>query len=324
MGDFMTDLSTTTRLFDLIRILTDLGERQGQGEKDAGDFLMTILTKNHLSFVCEPFETVYPTFPSWILEVDHQSVSCQPTCFVGGQSDARPHVLSSLDSFDGDTSRPIINHNPDCPHAISRPHCYPSLALAVCTDDLSHIISGTHFHLAVDVCRTRHQSQNVLVGNQQNPRRILFAHYDSLGPGAVDNASGVVILLHALLTTPEIFQKDFCVFVGNEERSFDTPCHWGHGYRAFELRHKDQLHTAKQLVVIDCVGHERAEFLHDLDLLRMGLPLQDIEQYLEKTMALTASFAKLMAFYHSPIDTIDQIYPEYLLEALAYVTQARF
>jgi len=320
----MTDLSTTTRLFDLIHFLTDLGERQGQKEKDAGDFLTTMLVRNHLPFVCEPFETVYPTFPSWILEVDHQSISSQPTCFVGGQSDARPRILSSLDSFDGDIGVPIINHNPDCPHVISRPHCYPSLALAVCTDDLPSIISGTLFHLAADVRKTIHQSRNILVGNLENPRRILFAHYDSLGPGAVDNASGVVILLHALLTTPEISQKDLCIFVGNEEISFDTPCHWGHGYRMFESGHRDQLCTAKQLVVIDCVGHERAEFLHDLDLLRMGLPLQDIEQYLGKTMALTASFAKLMAFYHSPMDTIDQIYPEYLLEALAYVTQARF
>lgn len=69
----------------------------------------------------------------------------------------------------------------------------------------------------------KHNSLNILVGNNINPKNIFFAHYDSVGIGATDNASGVGILMNIIINFPKSLRDNLFVFSGNEELSYDYP-----------------------------------------------------------------------------------------------------
>jgi hypothetical protein len=69
----------------------------------------------------------------------------------------------------------------------------------------------------VEVEKGRHHTHDILVGNITSPRALVFAHYDSIGPGVIDNASGVAVMLALLTQEAELLQEVLFVFSANEE-----------------------------------------------------------------------------------------------------------
>ena len=65
----------------------------------------------------------------------------------------------------------------------------------------------------------KHDTNNLLVGNLINPRSILLTHFDAIGPGALDNASGVAVCLKVLIENSGFIEDNLVVFSGSEETS---------------------------------------------------------------------------------------------------------
>ena len=157
---------------------------------------------------------------------------------------------------------------------------------------------------------------NILVGNRKNPKTVFFCHYDSLGPGATDNAAGTAVLLKLAINSPQT--RETCLFVisGNEELSYDQPVYWGHGYRVFERVYTHLLNQAKRLVMVDCVGNGTTTLDHDPEMLRLAFPLSGVDRYLKKMSTLYGNLDRLMEVYHSERDILKTVREEYLRDAV--------
>ena len=292
-----------------------LGERQGDNEIMARQYIEQVLRLLKTSHVLKKFQACIPITKSHQLIVDGKIVPSEPTSFVSGLIDLQSEIFSSID-VTRSQNKAIINFNPKCKEAISKATFYQNPSLAVKTCDVARIKNAKSINGFINITKHKYESANILVGNLINPQIIIFTHYDSIGTGAVDNASGVAVLLKLIEIFPEVKKTALCIFSGNEELSFDKPVYWGHGYREFEKKHINLLKAAKKILVIDSVGHAKPQFMRSEKLVCMGLPLINIKLLLNKTCALSADFDKLMTFYHSPMDTPQQIKELYMDQTL--------
>ena len=65
----------------------------------------------------------------------------------------------------------------------------------------------------IRVSKETRNIEDILVGNIKNPKHIIFAHYDSIEIGAIDNASGVAFSLSILIKNKEILKESLLFFV---------------------------------------------------------------------------------------------------------------
>ncbi|MCX6715458.1 MAG: M28 family peptidase [Candidatus Taylorbacteria bacterium] len=137
----------------------------------------------------------------------------------------------------------------------------------------------------------------------------MFSHYDSLGPGAIDNASGTAVALDIAIQFNRQGRSGSVLFVfdGNEEISYDYPTYWGHGYREFEKKYFNLLKKTERIIVVDCVGQGTSTMIRDPHIINLAFPLENISVLKEKVAILSGDIDQLMSVYHSELDLPEKI-----------------
>lgn len=182
---------------DLIQELLRFSPREGKNETRAGKFLTGLLDQTKIKYSLQKFTITIPQTIKAELTADGKNIPCSSLCFASGEINSKENLISSL--TETEKNFPYIGFNPYCPgiSATGRSIKYPALAIA--RDDLPKIFKGKSVQGLVKIKPTKHQSQNILVGNLNKPTNLIFTHYDSIYSGTVDNASGVapVMLKHS-------------------------------------------------------------------------------------------------------------------------------
>lgn len=156
------------------------------------------------------------------------------------------------------------------------------------------------------------KTNNILVGNLVNPRSILLTHFDAIGPGALDNASGVAVCLKVLIENPDFIKDNLVVFSGSEETSQEKPIYWGYGYRQFEQKYGRLLKNCRGIYVVDCVGNGRLHFFQGDYYFSQAVPLNNLAAVKDKLFVLTGNVKHLLAVCHTKKDTVAGLSKKYL------------
>lgn len=297
-----------------LRKLTSLYERQLVQEKKAAELIKQEIKSCDIPFFVQRFATQVPVFISSKVVADGKLIPSFPTSFVSGTITDNHHLVSSLISSQRLIGDANINFNPVC-NGISRSNHYFAPSVAVSRDSLPALCKAKKIRADIKVKKQSYTSENILIGNRKNPKNILVCHYDSFGPGAIDNASGTTVLLNLAITFPSLLGHTLFVIGGNEELSYDQPIYWGRGYRMFEKNYTPQLQKARAIYVVDCVGNGKTTFDYRTDIARLGFPIKNLERWQKKIALVYGDFEKLMKVYHSDLDTADLVNEKYLDDA---------
>ena len=293
-------------LEQLFHALVNLGERQLSSETEAAILIKNFLQVQGIQFVTETYSTEIPRYKEWYLKIDGVNIACLPCGFHSGRITSKSTILASTISSQKNLYDANINFNPYS-SVISRSNFYFAPALAIAAHDVAKVVVGTEIDGYLDVERTAHISENILIGNRTNPRNIIFTHYDSVGPGAIDNASGTTLAIDLFLTHPSLLEEHLFVIAGNEELSYDETIYWGHGYRDFEVKHRDVLQSTQHIIILDSLGHTSPLEITDLRTMTLAFPIENITTLAHKTIVVAGDLGKLMDFYHAENDVFENL-----------------
>lgn len=304
-------------LFNNLQFIKNLlifSPRQLENETKTAEFLMSFLDRYGIAYEQQKFIAEVPLLKKAVLEVDGKILKCDGCGMIGGKITGNDRLLNSLISSAVCQGEANINFNPQC-SAISNSNYYFAPAISIKRDSLSKIFKAKNIKGEVVVEKIRHMAVNILVGNATNPEIICFAHYDSIKTGAIDNASGVSVVMNAILKTPKKLKNTLYVFSACEELSYDKPVYWGKGFRVFEKKYFKQMKKAKKIIVIDCVGNGKTEIVKDEKVIKLGFPIRNSGKWKNKIFFITGDFNHLMTVYHSDIDDGRGLSKKYLEEA---------
>jgi len=301
-----------------INNLINFSPRQLDGEKKTADFIISFLSKYGLKYHLHFFWTKVPKIEKATLKADGKKIDCKGCSFISGKIKDKDYLISSLIPSRFFLEKPNINFNPKC-DGISLSNFYFAPALAVSKNDLSLILKTKKVEGEVKVRPVKYKARNILVGNLKNPKRICFAHYDSIEKGAIDNASGVAAIMAAIILHPEIIKNNLFVFSANEELSYDKPTYWGHGFREFENKFLKIMKGAKEILVVDCVGSGKTKIFKDENLIYLAFPIKNREKFKDKIKIVSEDLEKLTEVYHSDLDDIKRIKENYLMETVKII-----
>lgn len=304
-------------MMGLIEKITRLGTRQGTQEIEASNLIQETLRRYRILVSVQEFTTQIPFFLTARLLVDGEEIPCLGSSFTGGEIVGKDHLVSSMIG-----SRPMkdianINYNPYC-EGLAQVSFYQQPAVCISPNDIGKLVRGDRIQAVVEVECRQHIAKNLLIGNIQSPRNIICAHYDSIGPGAVDNAAAVSLLLKLVISERHFLCQNLIVFVANEELSYDTNdlIYWCHGYRKFEETYFNALTKCQQILVLDCVGNGPTTFIYNSkEILEMAFAIKSRNELSTKTVIVTGDNSKLWQIYHSDLDTPDKVEEKYLAEA---------
>jgi len=305
-----------TSLPSIIGKLVSLGERQLQAEKAAKDILCQELSDRGMPYDLQTFPIIVPVCRSAVLTVDNKELPGAGTSFSSGRISGKDNLLSSALPMAESPNLPNINVNPSCP-IISRGNVYRKPAIAVSHDVLKKILDARDVEATVETDLILYEAHNIVCGNRATPRTIIFTHYDSIGPGANDNASGVAATLEAITRDPTILERALIVLSGAEELSTDMPYYWGAGYRTFIEAKQEMMNLASTILVIDSVGNGPIEKIRDSGIIRRAFPIGDRTDLVAKTTLITGDINQLMRVYHSEADTEEKLSEESIEDATA-------
>jgi hypothetical protein len=298
---------------NFIKTLVSFSPRQLEGEKKAANFIVDFLKKNKIQYHLDYFFTFVPKIEKAILKVDNRFIPCQGCSFIGGEIKDKDYILSSLIPSRFFIDKPNINFNPKCSD-ISLSNFYFAPAVAVVPKSLLLILKAKKVYGKVKVRKIKHKAVNILVGNINNPKTIIFAHYDSINTGAVDNASGVAVIISMIMES-SLLNENLFVFSANEELSYDFPTYWGHGFRVFEERYYKILYKAEKILVVDCVGHSRVKIFKDETFVNLAFPINNLKKLKNKILVFSGEdLNNLFRIYHSNLDLPKEINLKFLQE----------
>lgn len=300
---------------EMVQNLIALAPRQLDGETKSAKLICDMLKKNEVDFFEQKFSLDIPRTEKVSLEVDGESLAdvCG-CCFVGGKIKGKDNIISSLISSQKFIDQENINVNPACSE-ISASNHYFAPSIAVTHEGLKKILCGNKVEGEVIVEKVSHDTKNILVGNMKNPKQICFAHYDSIRSGAIDNASGVALMMKVIVEERELLDNTLFVFAAAEELSYDCPVYWGHGFRVFEEKYNNLFDEAESIFVIDCIGNGKANIISEGKYIKLGFPIKGIDRLQKKVSLVAADFEKLMNVYHSDLDDGRGMTMEYVLDA---------
>ncbi len=298
-------------MLDIIERLENLSPRVGKREKEAAELIKEELAGLELEE--QKFKNEVPVGKAELF-IDGRQMNCLASSFVSGSIEEKS-VISSVHVSARYYSESNINFNPYS-SSISLATFYFAPSVAVEKETIKAIVDGEEVKGKVWVRREPFVAENILVGNIKNPRTVCFAHYDSVLNGAIDNASGVAIMLEVIKNNPELLDENLFVFSGSEELSYDKPIYWGKGYRMFEEEFNSLLKNAKKLVCVDSVGF--ADPVITDSFLLSAIPLRNLEELKHKTRILFGNperIRNLWEIYHTEQDVPQVIRMEYLQSA---------
>lgn len=301
----------------IIKDILVFSPRQLENELKTAHYILSVLEKHKIDYKLEEFVTYIPDFQKYYLFADGKKIKAEPCCFKSGFLKSKYNLISSLISSQVFIDKPNLNFNPEC-EGMSLSNFYFAPAFALSRGEVDKVLKAQKVSGYVKVKKIRHKTFNILVGNIKNPKTISFAHFDSIKKGAIDNASGTSVLLQTVISFPNFLKENLFVFSANEEISYDYPVYWGHGFRVFEKEYFKLLKNCKKILVVDCVGNGNVQENKDLDLVKLGFPIENIKKFKGKTSLIHSDMEDLMKVYHSELDTIDKLSDRFLEQSLLF------
>lgn len=272
--------------------LCELSPRMWANETKAAEKIREFLNEKGLEYQRQKYSVVYPTFPEYWLEADGEEIECLPSGLRSGKIEDKKVIDNwNVSSF----IQANINFNPYC-EGLSKPTFYDAPALTVSREDLQKIFEAEEIEGKLVVEEEEFESENIILGNVQDPDYIILTHYDSWWGGFLDNAFAVAALIE--LGGKTDLEKACIVFTGSEEFS-DEEKYWCYGYRRFEERYSEVLEEA-ELAVVDTLG--LGEPMATDKFMEEAFLLED-EKLMEKADLLTTHPENWRSIYHSPLDT---------------------
>lgn len=296
--------------------LSSLGERQGKVAVQASFLIENILREYNIDYSVAEFQSHIPKMVSATLVADGKMIPCKSTALKSGNISGKENIVSSLIPSRFLIDEPNINFNPSC-EGISRSDHYFSPSVAISRNDLHSVVRAEDVRFKVVVRKTAVKNRQILVGNVSDPINIVFSHYDSIGPGAIDNSSGVSTCIGTIIKNPECLNRTLFVFDGNEELSYDYPTYWGKGYRDFEQKHLTLLESCEKIIVVDCVGNGKPVCERNDNISHLAFPVKNVKKWSSKIFNLYGDIDALMRVYHSDLDTSDKIKNSFMESAAA-------
>ncbi len=297
--------------FFFTKKLSALGERQGKIAIQASVLIENTLKDFNINYSVEVSESFIPKTNSVSLIADGKNIPCKSTAFKSGVISGKENIISSLIPSRFLIDEPNINFNPSC-DGISRSNFYFSPSVAINRKDLPVVVNAESVRLKVSIKKIAIKNRQILVGNRKNPDTIIFSHYDSIGPGAIDNASGVSTAIGAIIKSPSCLDRVLFVFDGNEELSYDYPTYWGKGFRDFEKKHPNLLEACEKIIVVDCVGNGKPVCQINENISYLAFPVKNVKKWSSKIFNLSGDIGDLMKVYHSDLDTPNKIKNHFL------------
>lgn len=284
----------------IIKDLYDLSPRQGENEIESAKYIENTIRQITDNIKAQRFPTRVPLVSSAYLKLDNQDVDCVGCSFETGNITTKNQIVFSAHS-----------------DYISTPTYYQNPTISISRLDAQKLKDATKIEGKVTIEKYSYLSRNFLVGNLEDPKTIIFTHYDSLGGGAIDNAGGVTVCLKLLAEDPKIFSENLFIFAGNEELSYDFPDYWGYGYRQFEKEYPQLLRHAKQILVVDGVGlTPPVKVTEDPDNF---LPLRYLKTFQNKITVISSDQQQVLKCYHCAEDTPDKLNASFLSESVAFL-----
>ncbi len=298
---------------NIIKQITKYPTRQSRHLLAVEKYICDLLEIHTISYTRNSFVSKVPECISSLI-VDGKKIPTKGCSFKSGDITSKECILSSTTPSRYNLDNSNINFNPFA-NAISQSNYYFAPAVAISKNYLLRVIQGKKIKGRVTVKKISTRVSHILVGNKKNPKSIVFAHYDSISRGAIDNASGVAVVLHCILNNRFLLKNTLFVFDPNEELSFDKPTYWGHGFRVFENKFSDIMVAAKKIIPIDCVGNGPVIVDNDPKILYLAFPIRQFEKFKDKIITLYSNIQGLMTVYHSDDDTFKNISAKYLKDA---------
>jgi hypothetical protein len=300
----------------IIKDLLKLSPRSAENEIKVVNFLINLLKSRNIDHEIQYFNNYYPKEKVCELDVDGVSVKSRSCCFESGVI-RRKKIVNSID-FDCRKNRNLISYNPKC-EEISLSTYYKKASIAINKSDIKKIKNLRSLKGEVIISKKKFKSANIIVGNKVNPRNILFCHFDSVLKGAVDNASGVGVLIDLICNYKNLLKNNLFVFSGSEEISYDWPNYWGYGYRIFENRYLKILYQVRKIIIVDSVGNGRCQNSQDYNLQKLAFPINNLKKIRKKVFIIHGNMNKLMQVYHSELDDISCINEKYLNQVVKLI-----
>jgi hypothetical protein len=300
------------KIIDIIKDLEKFSPRNNEESlNNTSKYIKENLEKVGIDFFDQYFKVSIPfDGGSYILLDNGEKIIGKANSFVSGYFEEK-NIYSSQ-NINQEISIPHINYN-QYYDAFSGVIFYDFPVINIKKSDLIKVINSEEIKVYVNVKRKLIKTENILVGNIKNPKNIIFAHFDTIFNGALDNSSGTATLLYGIINNRININENLIVFSGCEELSYDRPYYWGYGYRVFEYEYKEILEKSKKIIVYDMFGHSKP--ILTKDYIKEAFPIMS-EYLYEKSILISESNNDWIKFYHSDADTIDKINEDYIEEGL--------
>jgi hypothetical protein len=288
--------------------LVAIGPRRGLNEQKAAEIIKKCLSDNNIEFQTQEFETTIPDCKKAELFADDVAIPCVGASFVSGIVDNNSLVLNS---FTAESESSMIIFNP-VSHGVCLQMYKNTPTVAINRDSVVQLVMANDIRGEVVVEHLTYQTENILVGNSTNPKKIIFAHYDSIvGGGAVDNAGAVEVVMQTILNNSVMLKTYLFVFAGSEEESVSS--HDGlYGFEIFNRDYAHLLDNASEILVLDGVGITEPSFISDHMDWVFYVPE---DKKTRKILWMQNDQTEVMKYYHSSLDSIDNLKQEYLDQA---------
>jgi|SRR3989344_628562 len=294
-----------------LKDLTDLGPRCAEKELQAAKIIKNYLSSINISFISQIFDSEVPVCTKAELIVDNKKIDCLGSSLVSGKIPNGEYLISHF-GFTGDSPYNIA-YSPVTDNISVVDH-FKVPSLTISRKDIIKIIMAKEVKGIIEIKRTRIKTENILVGNTEDPKYIVFAHFDSIiGPGAVDNAGSVTAMMSCIENNENLLTTTLFNFSGNEEMAYDDYQLSGYGFRVFEQKYGNLLEKAEKIVVMDGLGVGEPIFTQNgLDWV---LQLKMLDKIREKVFWLQNDQASVLQYFHTHSDKDEIIEEQYLSQA---------
>lgn len=302
-------------MIKIIKKLIEVSPRFGKNEMKAAKVIKNELKILGINFLEEPFKTSVPKNIKAKLWVDGKNVECIGSSFISGEIKSNKYLINAFEY--PDKNLPYnISYSP-VTDEISVVDFYEEPSVTISRKSIKKVINAKKIKGFVKVKKEIIDSENILIGNVENPNNIVIAHFDSIiGDGVLDNAGAVAMLLEMIKQNKKILEKTLVIMSGNEEIAYDDYKHKsGYGFRMFELNHKNLLVNSDQIVIVDGIGVGEPDFTQDgLDWV---FQVKMLDQIRSKVYWLENDQNIVRKYFHTKADTLDNIQEIYLKKTLS-------
>lgn len=278
------------------------------------------LNSCNIPFISQPFTAEVPVIKNAELETEVGKIACIGSSIVSGEIPDGKYLISHLGYISNTPYN--ITYSPITDSICVVDH-FKVPSVTIPRKDVAKITMAKEVRGFVNVQKKKVNTKNILVGNITNPKYIVFAHFDSIiGPGAVDNAGSVTVLMGCIADNKELLANTLAIFSGMEELAYDDYDLNGYGFRVFEKEYVQLLRGAAKIFVLDGIGVGDPSFSQaSLDWV---LQVRIVNEIRDKIFWLQNDQNIVLKYFHTFDDTAKILKEEYLLSAQKMLTQELF